>query len=231
MQAPIFARAARGLQDTRMTAAPLPSQTTPWNPRSAIWIGLLCAVAAAMLTAVVFFATGLAGREDSLRNRPHVVQAVRDLSRLEGASMHLERVIDLTDRQSRFFGLVQTEDAILLVAAVDVTAGVDLGKLKAEDVTADWETRSVRIVLPRPEVFSERLDSKRTYVHARTTGLLAKRDESLEGRARQEAERQAAQAAIDAGLLDRAGANASRAVEALARSLGYEKVEVSTAKP
>lgn len=75
------------------------------------------------------------------------------------------------------------------------------------------------------------LDSKRTYVHARTTGLLARRDETLEGRARQEAERQAAQAAIDAGLLDRAGNNASKAVEALARSLGYQTVEVTTARP
>lgn len=206
------------------------AQPTPWNARSAALIGMVCALAAAVLTALVFFAVGV-DREDSLRNRPHVVQAVRDLSRLEGASMHLERVIDLTDRQSRFFGLVQAEDAILLVAAVDVTAGVDLGKLKAEDVTADWEKRTVRIQLPAPEVFSERLDSKRTYVHARTTGLLARRDETLEGRARQEAERQAAQAAIDAGLLDRAGNNASKAVEALARSLGYQTVEVTTARP
>jgi len=213
-----------------MNDLPATAQPGAWTARSAALIGVVCAFAAAVLTSLAFFAAGV-GRDDSLRNRPHVVQAVRDLSRLEGASMHLERVIDLTDRQSRFFGLVQAEDALLLVAAVDVTAGVDLGKLAPEDVVADWETRSVRIRLPAPEVFSERLDSKRTYVHARTTGLLARRDENLESRARQEAEKQAARAAIDAGLLDRAGGNASKAVEALARSLGYQKVEVTTARP
>ena len=64
---------------------------------------------------------------------PNVLVAVKDLARLESATFHMERVIDLSDKQSLLFGLVQSEDAILLVAVADVSAGVDLQKLDASD--------------------------------------------------------------------------------------------------
>jgi len=43
--------------------------------------------------------------------------AVRDLARLESVAYHVERVIDVRDKQSLLFGLLKTEDAILLVAS------------------------------------------------------------------------------------------------------------------
>ncbi|MBM4434817.1 MAG: hypothetical protein FJ028_06925 [Chloroflexi bacterium] len=52
----------------------------------------------------------------ALRPSPSVVLAVRDLARLESVEYHVERVIDLRDRQSLLFGLVRTRDAILFVA-------------------------------------------------------------------------------------------------------------------
>ena len=66
--------------------------------------------------------------------------------------MHMEKVIDLTDKQSRLFGLVETTDAILLVASGDVTVGVDLAKIKDEDVMVDAATGNARLVLPEPEI-------------------------------------------------------------------------------
>lgn len=164
-----------------------------------------------------------------LRPTPSVIVAVRDLARLETAEMHVERVIDLTDRQERLFGLVDVEDAILLVAAADVVAGVDLGGLRESDVQVDAARRRVVLTLPSPEVLSTRLDSEHTYVHTRRTDVLARRREDLETRARQEAERTMQQAALDAGLLTRARTNAARTVEALVRSLGYERVTVQWA--
>src|SRR5262245_48803279 len=74
---------------------------------------------------------------------PSVLEKVRDLKRLESVSFHMERVIDLSDKQSSLFGLVQSEDAILLIAAADVRAGVDLGKLGPDDVQADLEAHTV----------------------------------------------------------------------------------------
>lgn len=158
----------------------------------------------------------------TVRPTPDVIVAVRDLARLESASFHIERVVDLADRQDRLFGLVQVEDAILLVAAGDVTAGVDLAEIRDGDIEVDREAGTARIVLPRPQVFSARLDSQRTYVHTRRTDVLARERQDLETRARQEAERTIQASAVEGGILDRARENAARTVETLVRSLGYE---------
>jgi hypothetical protein len=161
-----------------------------------------------------------------VRPLPNVLIAVRDLSRLESVSFHMERVLDLTEKQSRLFGLVQSEDAILLVAVADVTAGVDLGKLRDGDVEIEPKLRRARITLPAAEIFQAALDNEHTYVHTRRTGLLARRQEALEARARSEAERALLDAAREAGILPRAEESARRAVERLVRSLGYDAVEV-----
>lgn len=161
-----------------------------------------------------------------VRPTPNVIVAVRDLARLESASYHVERVIDLESRQRRVFGLVEAEDSILLVAAADVVAGVDLSQLRDTDVVIDATGRNATITLPPVEIFSARLDNERTYVHTRETDLLARRRESLETRARREAERTLEQAAIDGGIIARAERNAARTVETLIRSLGFDSVTV-----
>lgn len=196
------------------------------------------------VTILAFVGGGAASWVMSLSRRPpdpvetvvvqptaNVVVAVRDLARLEAASYHVERVVDLRSTQHRFGGLVQAEDSILLVAAADVVAGVDLSTMQDGDVVIEPEARRAIITLPPPEVLSARLDNDRTYVHRRETDLLARRRESLETDARREAERTLREAALEAGILERAERNAARTVEALVRSLGYEHVEVRFRAP
>lgn len=166
-----------------------------------------------------------------VRPTPDVLVAVRDLARLESASFHMERVIDLSDKQTKLWGMVATEDAILLVAVAEVSAGIDLQKLSSADVVVDPARRTARIELPAPEVLHAALDNDKTYVHSRKTGTLADRRENLESRARKEAEHTLIDAAKQAGLLDRASDNARRTVEALVHSLGYDKVEVTVRPP
>ena len=161
---------------------------------------------------------------------PNVVLAMRDLSRLETSSYHMERVIELTDDQTHLFGLVKSRDALLLVAVGDVTAGVDLGKLGDGDVETDWAKRKVRVRLPAPEIFSTALDNARTHVVTRSTDILAQRHEDLEGKARAEAESSMKGGAVDAGILDRAQAGAEREVRSLLKSLGFEQVDVDFKK-
>lgn len=166
-----------------------------------------------------------------LRGTPDVVVAVKSLARLESTAFHMERVIDLSEKQSKLFGLIDTEDAILLVAVADVTAGVDLGKLGEKDVQVSTDGRRVTIQLPEAEVFHAKLDNERTYVHTRRTGLLAERKETLESQARKEAEQALTAAALEAGLLKKADENAKRVVGELARSLGIAEVEIVTRTP
>lgn len=176
----------------------------------------------------VFFPPERPANVTVVRPTPQVIVAVRDLARLEAAEYHLERVIDLREQQSRLFGLVESEDAILLVAAGDVTAGVDLTQLRDGDVVVDTVRGEATILLPPAQVLSTRLDNERTYVHTRRTDVLAQRRENLETRARQEAERTLEEAAIEGGVIGRAQRNAERTVETLVRSLGYTKVSVRT---
>lgn len=161
-----------------------------------------------------------------IRPTPSVVTALRDLSRLESAECHVERVIDLKDKQTRLFGLVHAEDAILLIASGNAVAGIDLSKLKDGDVTVDPEKKKAVIHLPKPEILSARLDNDKTYVHARATDTLAKRKENLESEARKEAEKSIVEAARESGVLDRAQKNAHRTVESLVRSLGYSDITI-----
>lgn len=162
----------------------------------------------------------------TVRASPPLIVAIRDLATLEAATYHMERVIDLRDAQSHLFGLFESEDALLLVAAADVVAGVDLTTMRDGDVRFDWEQRTAEILLPPPVVLSARLDNDRTYVHTRATDALARRAETLETRARREAEQTLRDAAIAGGILGRARENAARTVKTLVESLGYDRVEV-----
>lgn len=162
----------------------------------------------------------------TVRDTAAVVMAVRDLAMLESAAYHLERVIDMRDRQAHLFGLFESEDAVLLVAAVDVVAGVDLRGLRDGDIQLDAQRTRATLILPPPQILSARLDSDRTYVHTRATSALAIPGKSLESRARREAEHALREAAIAAGILERARDNASRTLRALLLSLGFREVEV-----
>ncbi len=162
---------------------------------------------------------------ETVRSGPDVVVAVRDLARLQTASYHVERVLDLRQEQ-RVFGLLEVEDALLLVAAGDVTAGVDLTRMDDGDIVIEPEAGRAILTLPPPEVFEARLDNDRTYVHTRETSLLARRDAHLETRARREAERTLRQSALEAGILDRARTNAASTIRSLVHSLGYDHVEI-----
>jgi hypothetical protein len=166
------------------------------------------------------------GPHTTVRATPGVVAAIRDMSRLDTTSFHIEKVIEARDQQSRLWGLLQPKDAVLLVAVGDVVAGVDLSKLRDEDVRIDPGTHAVRVRLPTPEVLSSSLDERSTHVVLRTTDMLAERNEQLEGEARRQAEQEMREAAVAAGILERSRASADRTLRALLRSLGYEDVEI-----
>ncbi|KYF74477.1 hypothetical protein BE11_31350 [Sorangium cellulosum] len=161
-----------------------------------------------------------------VRPSPALVIAIRDLARLETTEVHVEKVVDLADRQSRLFGLVQATDALLLVAVGHVTIGVDLARLGDDDIAMDPETGVARMTLPAPEVFSTRLDEDGTYVYTRSTSLLARRNEQLESRARKEATEAIEKAALEGDVMARARAQAERQLTALATQLGAKRVDI-----
>ncbi|MCU0685266.1 MAG: DUF4230 domain-containing protein [Polyangiaceae bacterium] len=220
-----------------LLSAPAPRRHPAWPLAAAAALLLVGSLAGALVTTIAspgpLVSVALPPANSSsivVRPSPHVLSAVRDLARLESASFRMERVIDVTDKQSRLFGLLESDDALLLIASAEVSAGVDLSLLGPGDVAVDPAAKRARITLPPAEIFHAELDNQRTFVHSRRTDVLAKRNEGLEGRARAEAERALGEAAREAGILRRAEASAVKTVETLVRSLGYDEVEVR-AKP
>lgn len=155
-----------------------------------------------------------------------VVSAVRALARLETVAYHMERVETVKAEQRRFWGMFKTSDSILLIAAGDVTAGIDLSGLRARDVEIGAAGNNARLILPHPIILSAHLDNERTYVYSRDTDLLAKAEVDIEARARRDAEAGIRQAALDAGILQHARSNAAHTLRALVSSLGYSEVEI-----
>jgi hypothetical protein len=186
-----------------------------------------------LITAAVAIGVAVAGIRDFFRGdpafvarpTPAVLQAVRDLARLETTELHIEKVIDLTDKQSAFFGLITGEDTVLLVAVGEVSVGVDLSKLSVEDVQVDG-AGGVRVRLPEPEVFRVYLDDAHTYVYKRTTTLFARRNEQLESRARVEAVAAVERAARETDALERSKRVADRQVRTLLEKLGFKSIDV-----
>jgi hypothetical protein len=87
------------------------------------------------------------------------------------------------------------------------------------------EGKQIYLHLPVSQVFSTRIDSAKTRVYSRQTGLLVSTDPDLETRVRQEAERQLQEAALADGILRTAQQNATSTLTSLLQSLGFEKIE------
>jgi Protein of unknown function (DUF4230) len=195
------------------------------------FVGAVLAVTCVVLGVTVY---GLSQRlaasaeppQPALRPTGTILMAIRDVARLETSELHLEKVIDLTDRQSRFFGLLKTTDAVLLIAAGDVTIGIDLSKLGEQDFAVDRAAGTATLTLPPPEVLSVRLDEEHTYVYSRTTAFFAERNEQLEAKARQEAVRAIGDAARQSEVMEKARKRAEQQLQQLLEKFGVTRVAI-----
>lgn len=153
---------------------------------------------------------------------PVVVEGIRDLNQLSTVQWTESVVVTREDAGSelqRFFA----GEKIVLVAAGEVEAGVNLDELGREDVRVDEET--VTIDLPEAEILSSSLDEENTRVYDRDRGVFRLQpDEELVQEARVRAEEDMRAAARENGILDYAETNAENSVRGLAMSLGFEEV-------
>lgn len=201
-------------------------------------IGVLLAVlvgAAAMVVFVRHATTGAAGRLAALItgrtsrfdvSAPIVVEQIQRLNRLETVVYSLDTVVE-GSRSVPVLPDLLAGDRILLVVHGQSIAGIDLSKLKPEDVKIDQQTRGIHVTLPPSQLFVTTLDNQHTKVYARTTGLLVPVDQNLESETRARAQQQLQQAALDDGILDAARKNARATVSAMLYSLGFQQVDVS----
>jgi Protein of unknown function (DUF4230) len=149
-----------------------------------------------------------------------IVHEIRTLARLETIQYTIEKVVTAETGQNVLAPLFG--DRLLFVAHGYVTAGIDLEKIGPQDMVVRDGT--LYVTLPAAEVFVATLDNEKSYVYDRETGLLTHGDINLETAARQVAENQIEQAAIDDGILDQARVNAETYLKSLLNSLGFPQV-------
>jgi hypothetical protein len=142
------------------------------------------------------------------------------MARLETIQYSVEKVITAEVNQGVFGPLFG--DRLLFVAHGYVIAGVNLSKLSVEDL--QMEDDVLRVTLPDAEVFVATLNNEDSHVYDRTTGLFRKSDPDLETDARQAAEAEILNAALDDGILTQAQVNAEAFIERLLNDLGYDIV-------
>ena len=127
-------------------------------------------------------------------------------------------------QESQYLPKLLAGDRLLLIVYGEVTAGVDLGRIENSQV--EISGRAVEMSIPPAEVFATRIDNDRTRVYARETGLFTRPDPNLESDVRREAEREVRQAALDAGILSTATANARATLSTFLKGLGFDQVVV-----
>ncbi len=154
-------------------------------------------------------------------SQPTVVDRIQRLQRLETVVYTMDKLVSGAKENSIFPDFL-AGDRLLLLVHGEVVAGIDFSSLKPGDVTVDG--KQIRLHLPEPQVFSTRLDSAKTRVYSRQTGLLVPTDPNLETQVRQEGERQLQEAALADGILRTAQQNATLTISSLLQGLGFEKI-------
>jgi hypothetical protein len=155
-------------------------------------------------------------------SQPTVVNRIQRLQRLETVVYTMDKLVTGA-KENPVLPDFLTGDRLLMLVHGEVVAGIDFSNLKPDDVRVDG--KDVHLHLPAAQVFTVRLDSAKTRVYSRQTGLLVPTDPNLETQVRQEAERQLHEAALADGILRTAQQNAGSTISSLLQGLGFEKVE------
>ncbi len=156
-----------------------------------------------------------------------IVREVRSLSKLETVVYTVEKVIAAESGQGPLGFLFG--DKLLLVAYGQVIAGVDLSKIREQDVTVTADDQVV-LTLPPAEVFAYYLDDEKTFVYDRETGVFGLKPD-LETAARQAATQEILRAALADGILETADRNARSFLEKFIKGFGFREVVFVQATP
>src|SRR3981081_2841134 len=155
-------------------------------------------------------------------SRPNVVDRIQRLQRLETVVYTMDKLVTGA-KENPLLPDFLTGDRLLMMVHGEVVAGIAFSNLKPDDAKADG--KQIHLHLPAAQVFSTRLDSGKTRVYSRQTGVLVQTYANLETQVRQEAERQMQEGATADGILRTAQQNAASTIRSLLQGLGFERID------
>jgi hypothetical protein len=156
-------------------------------------------------------------------SQPTVVDRIQRLQKLETVVYTMDKLVTGA-KQNSILPDFLAGDRLLMTVHGEVIAGIDFSALQPGDVQV--EGKKVRLHLPAAQIFRARLDSEKTRVYSRQTGLLVPTDPNLETQVRQEAERQMQEAALADGILRTAQQNAATTISSLLKGLGFTEIDL-----
>ncbi len=158
-----------------------------------------------------------------LPNPSTIVHQINDLSRLETASVDLEKVMTAERNSEVLWGTLG--ETMVFVAYGKVVAGVDFAEMTPSDLRV-VDTDTVWVHLPESVIFDDlpALDNEKSFVADRDTGLFTRADPELETRVRRLAEETIKEEALESGVLERANINAQQYMLDFLNGLGFENV-------
>ncbi|MFO7536453.1 MAG: DUF4230 domain-containing protein [Chloroflexota bacterium] len=165
-----------------------------------------------------------------LPNPSVIVNQIQGEAELVTVSMKLERIVTAERNNEVLWGMMG--ESLLFVAHGHVEAGMDLSQLREEDiVVVDPDT--VMINLPPARIYEDKpiLDTDRSYIASRSTGLLTRADAQLETEVRRVAEQELLNAALDSELTVEAQRRGELVVEALVRAFGFTNIIFTDGPP
>jgi curved DNA-binding protein CbpA len=146
-----------------------------------------------------------------------IISDIHALARLETIQYTVEKVVTCEVGQGNLGFLLG--DKLLFVGHGFVIAGLDMDKLKPEDMK--MVNGVLNVHLPPAEIFVGTLDNNKSYVYTRDTGLIQAPSKDLETLCRKSAEEEIRKAALEDGILNLAQQNAESYLSKFFGALGY----------
>jgi len=195
-----------------------------WRVGRAVGIFVVALVAVLWVTSLVPNLNPFA-EETHDRSQPALLKSIRDLSQYHAAVGDFQVIVDL-EKDVPWVPDVIAGERTLFVAAGSVSAYVDFGAINDKALTVDTEKRTVQVNLPDPELEKPSLDQKRTYLYEQDRGVWNRLESLFAEPDQQEfyvlAEDKIADAARDAGLVERARKNTRDMLSGMFEQLGYQ---------
>lgn len=159
-----------------------------------------------------------------------IVNQVNDLARLETASIEVSKNVEATRNNEILWGMMG--ERLIFEAHGLAVAGVDFGNMTPADIQVADPT-TVMINVPEAIIFEDLplLDTDKSRVLDRDTGLFTRADPQLETFVRQQAEQELREEASASVLLERANYNAQTFMLQFMQGLGFETVIFTDGPP
>ncbi len=164
---------------------------------------------------------GFMSSRGAVYNTSTLLQQVQTLSELVTVKYVMEKVVIEEDPpQNTIRRLLPDDTRVILVAHGIVKAGVDLGKMKPEDLRVSG--KQVTLALPKAQITDAYLDEKQTKIIEHNTSFLRDFNKDLEQTARQNAVEDIRRAARSSGILKDADDRARAQLKNFFQQLGMD---------